>query len=188
MEKEKEKKFNKFLDAVRNPPPERLHKVNMQSNVFNAIGTIIVASVLIYKGFWWVCLAFIFSLGMSYTGYIQSRNQYKQVINLKNQIKSSGKNKEELKDQEVIDILNEKSPTRQKTMKIKFFFGRKLSWILMIISVVVWWIIINPATKDIWWRIAMVILIIITYLILYFGALGKLASYIFERRYITKIK
>lgn len=88
MVKEKTK-FEKLKEAISNPPPERLAKIEYKSHFYQMFGIAAVCIILIAKGFWFVIFAFIFGVGISYSQGISSYQRYVTIMKLINPEKVS---------------------------------------------------------------------------------------------------
>ncbi len=130
------KEKQNLLDAVRNPPPERLAKIEYQSHTLQAIGIIFVCIMLIMKGFWYIIFAMIFGVGISYSQGIAAYNKYKTIMEYKP--------KEDPKDFE-----NEISPSRRRSKIIEHSLG-SLAKVGSSIFAVAGAVMINDPTWNRW--------------------------------------
>ncbi len=74
------KKLDQFKEAIKNPPPERLAKIEYQSHFLQMIGISVVCVALLLKGFWYIIFAFIFGLGISYSQGMTALMKYRNII------------------------------------------------------------------------------------------------------------
>ena len=109
-------KFQKLKQAIKNPPPERLAKIEYRSHMYQAFGISFVCVMLIFKGFWYIIFAFIFGVGISYSQGMGAYQRYKVIMEIKGE-----ENMEDFED----DI----SPTRRRSKIIRpygMYFARSL--------------------------------------------------------------
>ncbi len=97
------------IGGIKALAPERLAKIEYQSNFLQIIGILAVCVILIYRGYWYIIFAFIFSVGISYSHGIASFKKYKMIMQLHGTI---------------YDPKTDKSPTRRRSHVIKTVFGR----------------------------------------------------------------
>lgn len=115
-------KYQQWRKAIKNPPADRLAKIEYQSHFLQMIGITIVSIILIYKGLWYIIFAFIFMLGINYS---QGMNAYRKYQNIKEFMP-----KENPKDYEK-DI----SPSRRRGKIIEHVYGSRAKWVSILISV-----------------------------------------------------
>lgn len=72
-------KLKQLKEAMKQTPPDRLAKIEYQSHFMQMIGVSAVCSILIFKGFWWIIFAFIFSLGVSFSQFISAYQKYHAI-------------------------------------------------------------------------------------------------------------
>lgn len=161
-------KLQQIKEAMRNPPAERLAKIEYRSHLYQALGIMFASIVLISKGLWYVIFAFIFGVGISYSQGIKAYQKYKTIMKFKEP--------EKMEDYEK-DI----SPTRRKSKIIKSVMPYA-SWIVIILSVIFPVFIIDPTLSR--WILMVIypLTIILTYIILYFFIAYWIAYPIYKRR------
>ncbi len=155
------KKLQQLKQAIRNPPPERLAKVEYQSHFMQILGVSFVCGMLIYKGLWYIIFAFIFSLGISYSQGMGAYQKYKAIMQIKGMD---------------YDIENDKSPTRRRDYVIKNSFGsfgKVMYWFSIALSVLILSLFVGIET----WvkKLAFVIFILPTHIIIYYFVIYYLA-------------
>lgn len=159
------KKLKQLKQAIRNTPPERLAKVEYRSHFMQILGVMIVCAILIYKGYWWIIFAFIFSLGVSYSQGVGAYQRYLAIMEIIGN-KKYNPNKD-------------KSPTRRMDYIIKKQLGGFTPFITAVISVVFVWKYVPLTT---WYmKLGGAMLAIFIYLVIYFIYFYQIANY-FERR------
>lgn len=162
----------KLKEALRNPPPERLAKVEYLSYKMSLIGNIITCGLLIYFGFWYVIFAFIFSLGILWSQMITAKRKYEFI-------KEALGIKEEPEKYE-----NDISYTRKRSKIITFIYGKWAKWYASIFSVMLSCLIINPLTSVWYLDILLIPLLFIFYFIIYF----KIIYFFAKRKYNKRVK
>lgn len=75
-------KIKQLKEAMKHTPAERLAKIEYQSHFLQMIGVSAVCGILIFKGFWWIIFAFIFSLGVSLSQFISAYQKYHAIIDI----------------------------------------------------------------------------------------------------------
>ena len=156
-------KKQQFKDAILNPPPGRLEKIEYRSHFFQILGVLFVCAILIAKGLWYVIFAFIFSVGISYSQGVAAYRRYKTLMIY----------------QEEYDPEIDKSPTRRADYVIRQAFGEYMWVWVFIIAIVITYLIVPITT--IWWKISFIMVLFFIYLILYYGVFYYLALLIYER-------
>ena len=125
-------KYKQFREAVKNPRPDRLAKIEYQSHFMGMLGITIVCIVLILRGFWWVIFAFVFGLGVSYSQGMKAYITYNNIRSL-------------MEDENPADFKKDISPTRRRGKIIVYAFGEKAKWLSSVIAVVISWLIIGTS-------------------------------------------
>lgn len=171
-------KWQDFIARIKNPPPERLARVEYQSHFLNICGVMIVSLILVLKGYWYVTLAFIFSVGVSYSQGMTALQKYRILTETFEEPKTI--------QEQVIDIETEISPMRRRTKTIVLIAGRYYGWLIMILAVSLSAVLINPYRTGLLKQIMFTILILPTYLILYFGVSYTLIKRIYNKKYGRK--
>ena len=108
-------KYEELKKAMATQPPDRLAKIEYQSHFIHMIGVTTVCGILIFKGFWWIIFAFVFSLGVSYSQWISSYQKYIGISNI------VGK--------KIYNPNKDKSFTRRRDYYIKDTLGKYI-WVL----------------------------------------------------------
>ncbi len=125
------KKLQQLKEAMQNPPPERLAKIEYQSHFMTMLGVSVVCVVLILKGFWYIIFAFIFSLGISYSQGMTSYAKYKNIMMI-------------VKPEDPSNYDKDISPTRRRSKIVHYVFKDNAKWASIITSVAVSFMIIGP--------------------------------------------
>lgn len=115
--------FKEFKERWKNPRPEVLAKIEYQSHFLGIFGNLIVCIILIFSGYWYIILAFIFSLGVSYSQGMMALKKYKAILNLI---------PKELPE----DIEKDISPSRRRSKIVQFVFGKWAKWISIFLSLI----------------------------------------------------
>ncbi len=157
------KKLKEVREAILNPPPGRLERIEYRSHFMQIIGVSVVCGILISRGLWYIIFAFIFSVGVSYSQGIKAHQRYKALMQY----------------QPEEDFSKDKSPTRRRDFIIKKVLG-KYSWIIAaVISVVLTFFFIP---RDTWYMKALFGFMILTiYLVTYFILFYFIAKPIYNR-------
>jgi len=156
MKEQKEiSKFEQWKNAIKNTPPERLLRINMQGYILQSIGLIVVCIMilLIKDSWWWLIFAFIFGLFNNYSGFVSNYQQYNQII----EYKKLANIKEE-----------DKSPHRNKAKLIKKRLGKKVGWITAFSSAVISYLIVPKNWKWYFKSPAILFILCISYYLIYF--------------------
>lgn len=126
-------KFKKLKEAISNPPPERLAGIEYRSHFLQMIGVTFVCGMLLFKGFWYIIFAFIFSLGISYSQGMTAYQKYKFIASMTP--------KEEPKD-----FIKDVSPSRKRDKIIQHTLGEKAKWTSLFVSCLIslFWIRVIP--------------------------------------------
>ncbi len=154
----------KLKDAILNPPPGRLEKIEYRSHFFQILGVLFVCAILIARGFWWIIFAFIFSIGVSYSQGTAAYRRYKTLMMY----------------QEEYDPEIDKSPTRRADYIIRQAFGNWV-WIWASIAAIGITYVIVPLTT-IWWKISFTMILFLIYLLLYYGVFYSVAKLMYGRK------
>ncbi len=163
------KKLKQLKEAVKNPPPERLARIEYRSHFLQMLGITAVCTILFAKGFWYIIFAFVFGVGISYSQGITAYKKYKMI--------SSLVEKEKPKDFEK-DI----SFTRRRGKIIKDILGRKASLFSIIISVMLPLFIIDPLSVRWFYNIAYFLMIIFFYVFIYYYICYWIAYPFYKRK------
>lgn len=166
-------KYKEWKEAIKNPAPERLAKVEYQSHFFQMIGITIVCIVLIVKGFWWIIFAFVFGLGISYSQGMSAMIKYRNIMAL-------------IKPEHFSSYDHDISPTRRRDKIVTHVFGKSSKWISLIMAVVLSFVILGNQYSRITLSLLYPIVSIIFYFIIYFFLFYWIAYPIYKRE--VKIK
>ena len=170
-------KWQQFIQNLKNPPIERLARVEYQSHFLNIAGVLVVALILILKGYWYIILAFVFSLGVSYSQGMAAYSKYQMIR------EALDLNKPKTKEQIIWDIEQEISPMRRRRKIMNLVGTKYLGWFIMLLSVLASVAIINPFGNTIWMQIAFTSLILPIYLLLYFFVIFYPINWIYRRKH-----
>jgi len=165
----------KLINAIKNPPPERLAAIEYRSHLLQGIGIMFVCILLIAKGFWYIIFAFIFGVGISYSQGITAFKKYQMIMSLKHP---------ELAE----EFENEKSPTRKRSKIINHVLGSSGKWMSVTLSVVISFFIIQARFSR--WILILLypISIMFVFIIIYFFILYWICYPIYKRRINLKEK
>ena len=162
-------KYQQWKKAIRSPPPERLAKIEYKSHFFQMIGITIVCIVLIIKGFWWIIFAFIFGLGISYSGGMSALIKYRNIMAL-------------LKPEHFSEYDHDVSPTRRRDKIVTYVFGKSSKWVALVLAVIVSFVVLGSSYSRVTLSLLYPIVSIIFYLIIYFFVFYWVAYPIYKRR------
>lgn len=147
-------RISEVKEAIKKTPPEKLAKIEYQSHFMQMLGVTAVCGILIWKGFWWIIFAFIFSLGISLSQGISAYQKYIAILPYME--------KKEYNPHE------DKSPSRRRDYIIKQILG-KYSWMVAIVMA----LIVNFAfvPYDTWYfKILFTFTLLCSYVFIYFFA------------------
>ncbi len=162
------KKFEDFKQAIRNPPPERLAKVEYQSHFFQMLGISIVCIVLIIKGLWWVIFAFIFGLGVSYSAGMSAFIKYTNIMAL-------------LKPEDFKEYEKDKSPTRRRSKIIYHVFGSTAKWVSIFFSTTLPLFFIQFSESRVTFSLAYVMMMAVFFILFYFFLFYWAANAVYQK-------
>jgi len=162
-------KFKKLKEAIKNPPPERLAKIEYRSHFMQLLGISAVCILLINKGLWYIIFAFIFGIGVSYSQGMTAFKKYEII--------SSYKSPESLEDYEK-DI----SPSRRRSKIVESVMGRWAKWISIIVSVVVAVLVIDSSLSRWLLMVFYPITLSVLFIFIYFFILYWITYPIYRRR------
>lgn len=166
-------KYQQFKEAVRNTPPERLARIEYQSHFFQMMGISIVCIVLIVKGLWWVIFAFIFGLGISYSGGMSAYIKYRNIMAL-------------LKPEHFSEYEKDQSPTRKRGKIVDHVFGKGSKWVAIVIAVLGTFIILGDNYSRVTLSLLYPIVSIIFYFAIYFILFYWVAHPIYKKQVEVK--
>ncbi len=158
-------KIKQIKNAIANTSPERLAKIEYQSHFMQIIGVTIVCGILIWKGFWWIILAFVFSIGVSVSQAISAHQKYTAIMSI------------------VGDTYNydkDKSPTRRRDHVIKNTLGFWSKPVSVFVSLVV---CMRYVPYNTWYyKILFAVCLLTVYLVFYFFPIYWMAKFWFDRK------
>ena len=160
-------KWEELKQAVKNPPPDRLARIEYRSHALQAIGITFVSIMLIIKGLWYIIFAFIFGVGISYSQGMGAYRRYKAILEIMPPEKPKHYSKEI-------------SPSRRAEKIINYAFGSKLKYLLHLFSFLIALRFVPPTLSRISFSFYFVSAWIFSYLIMYVIAY-KSAKHIYER-------
>ena len=161
-------KFKRLKEAMKNPPADRLAKIEYQSNFLQAIGIFAVCVVLIVKGMWYIIFALIFGVGINYS---QGMNAYRKYHNIK----------EFMPKEEPKDFIKDISPSRKRGKIIEHIFGEKVKWLSILISVFFTYILFGMDHHWLFNSIIYPISLLGMFIIIYFFGVYKVALYYYKK-------
>ncbi len=109
------KKLQQLKQAIKNPPPERLAKIEYRSHAYQAIGITFVCIMLIAKGYWYIVFALIFGVGVSYSQGMGAYQRYKAIMKF-------------TQPERLEDFEKDISPSRRRSKIVQSVLG-KLSFV-----------------------------------------------------------
>lgn len=118
------------------------------------LGVITVCSILIYKGYWYIIFALVFTLGVSYSQGMSAYNKYKLI---KKVVGDRYKNPQD-----------DPSPTRRKNRVIEERFGSWAKYLSITKAVVFSWLIFDPGAHGWFIKTLFVFSSLISYLFVYY--------------------
>ncbi len=152
-------KLQELKKALSNPPPKRLAEIEYKSHFYNILGNLIVSIILIVKGHWYIIFAFIFMVGVSYS---QGMSAYQKYLMIK---KIMGET----------SIEDDKSPTRRRRRIIEQNLGKGISYFTILIGILISYLLYNPFYSSWYGKIAFVLLIFSSYIVIYYFPIYWLA-------------
>jgi len=167
------KKYEEWKEAIKNPPPERLAKVEYQSHFFQMLGISIVCIVLIIKGFWFIIFAFVFGLGISYSQGMSAFIKYTNIMAL-------------LQPEDFKDYDKDKSPTRRRSKIISHVFGSTAKWVSILISAVVPLFFIQFAESRVTFSLAYLMMMLVLFTLIYFFLFYWAANAVYQKEVNVK--
>lgn len=166
-------KYQEWKQTIKSPPPERLAKIEYQSHFFQMIGITIVCIVLIVKGFWWIIFAFIFGLGISYSGGMSAMIKYRNIMAL-------------IKPEHFSEYDHDVSPTRRRDKIVTHVFGKSSKWFALIMSVGASFVILGNNYSRVTLSLLYPIVSIIFYLMVYFFLFYWIANPLYQKEVRVK--
>jgi hypothetical protein len=117
-------KFQELKEYIKNPQPHVIAQVEYRGHLLNAIGILIVCVILFTKGYWYITLAFIFSVMISWSQGMSAYQRYKVFISL-------------LPDETYEYILQDKSFTRKRERVFRKRYKRYVNFIILLSSFII---------------------------------------------------
>lgn len=164
-------KWQKWREATKNPPPERLCKISANSYKLNILGTLVTCAFLIKFNLWYVIFAFIFSTLSNWSGYKREMRQYNAIIEAK---KNMGLIKE--------DFSEDPSPTRRKFKRIDKYLGKWVKYFNIAVVAVVFYLFTPFGSAGFLGKILWSVLILITHMIVYVNLIYPIAHFRMKRK------
>ena len=112
-------KYQDWKFYVTNPPPEVIANIEVRGHFLNIFGIIIASIVLMIKGYWYVTLAFIFSILVSYSQGMSAYARYKVF-------------KSFLPDETYPLILTDKSFSRRRQRLLKLRYNKFTRFLVLL--------------------------------------------------------
>jgi hypothetical protein len=162
-------KLEELKNAMANPPPQRLAKIEYQSHFLSIIGVMFVCIVLLSRGFWYIIFAFVFSLGVSYSQGMSAYTKYRNIMSI-------------VEPERAEEFEEDKSPTRRISKIVNYIFGTHTSKVVTLLSVIITVFVIDPTISR--WLLMPVYLItiIFLYIVIYFLILYWIAYPIYKKK------
>jgi hypothetical protein len=156
-------KFQQWKEAMKNVPPERLLKINLQGFALQTIGLIVACTLIIISQTipWWIVFAFGFSIFNTVSGFISTYQQYHQLIEIKKELNL---------------FKEDKSPHRNKAKEIKERFGLWAGWISFISSAFVIYYLFDYNSLNWGMRLFSLVVFAVIYYLIYFKVFYNLTK------------
>lgn len=164
-------KWQKWREATKNPPPERLCKIAASSYKLNIIGTLVTCAFLIRYNLWYIIFAFVFSTLANWSGYKREMKQYNTIIEMKQKM---GLIKE--------DFSEDPSPTRRKFKRIDKYLGKWVKYLNIAIMATLYYFFTSFGDVGFFGNLGWVVLILISHIIIYVNLVYPIAHYRMKRR------
>ncbi len=162
-------KFRELKKAIKNPPPERLAKIEYQSYLLQSLGVTAVCIILISKGFWYVIFAFVFSLGISYSQGMTAYRKYHMIVEIIG---------------DTYNFEKDKSPTRKRSYIINSVFKGYAKWFTIIFSVLLTVFIIDLTLSR--WLLMLIypLTIFLIFILIYYFLIYWIANKIYKKKLV----
>ena len=160
--------WKQLKEAMKNPPPERLAKIEYKSAFMHMLGVTIACILLIIKGLWYIVFAFIFSIGMAYSQAMTAYQRYNAIISIQ-----GGK--------DFTEIENDISPTRRRDSIIKEVVGKWGDNTSTVIAAATPYFII-PQLKWYLYSPAYILTLVLVYVLIYYFLLYNICYPIYKDR------
>lgn len=158
-------KLKQLKEVIKTTPPDRLAKIEYQSHFMQMIGVTAVCGILIFKGFWWIIFAFIFSLGVSLSQFISAYQKYHAIKDIIG---------------DTYNVKKDKSFTRKRDYIINKTFGRWMKWFIMLASAAIAWDLVPYHTW--YYKILFTFSFLVIYIILYFFVTFWIANKFYKEK------
>lgn len=156
-------KFKQLKEAIKNTPPERLARIEYQSHFMQILGVSLVCGILIWKGYWWIIFAFIFSLGVSLSQGISAYQKYHVIKDIVG---------------DTYNFKKDKSFTRKRDYVNTKVYGWWIKWFAILFSIFFAFLVFPSYT---WYdKILLVLGIIIFYIFFYFYVVYWIAKRLYK--------
>lgn len=135
-------KWQTFKTYVKNPPAELITKIEVQGHFLSILGVLVASIILFINGLWYVSLAFVFSILVSWAQGMAALARYRIFKGL-------------LPKETFEYILMDSSFTRRRSRLFKKVFPWYLRWILLPLCFALTILIIgiHPITVDFRWKV-----------------------------------
>lgn len=162
-------KLEKFKQAIKNPPPERLSGIEYRTHFLMIIAYIFAGVMLFRSGFWFIIPIMAFSIMLSYVNGITAFNKHGVI-------------KQFSKKEHPKDFIKDISPTRRRSKIIGYVYGEKVSWGIAITSVLIALFLIDPTISR--WKLMMLYpsVIFLTYMVFYFVIMYWLSLPVYKQK------
>lgn len=164
----KKMNFQKLKQAMSNPPPERLAKIEYRSHLYQAFGISFVCLMLIYKGMWYIIFAFMFGIGISYSQGMGAYNRYKTIMEI-------------IGPEKMEDYEKDISPSRRRSKIIQSVF-KPAKIVSVILSVITTMFIIDPTMSRLKLSLMYPTVILLMFVFYYFFVMYWISYPIYKRR------
>ena len=162
-------KWQQLKEAVKNPPPDRLAKIEYQSHFLQMGGITIVSIILLAKGLWYIIFSFIFALGINYSQGMGALRKYQNIKSL-------------MPVEKPKDYVKDISFTRKRGKIIEYIYGSKARWVSLIFSIIITWGIIGDNFHWLLRSVLFFFLAILVHLVLYYLIIYKIAFPLYKKR------
>lgn len=168
----KQSKFKQLKEAMKNPPPDRLAKIEYRSHFLQILGISAVCILLIIKGYWYIIFALIFGVGVSYSQGMNAYTRYKAI-------------KRMIPEEAPEDFEKDISYTRGRSKMIDHAIGKKAYWLSMLIAVtapmyLLSWFSPVGLLERTGYSLSYLILLSLIFFILYFKVAFAVANIVYQ--------
>ncbi len=166
-------KYKEWKAAIKSPPPERLAKIEYQSHFFQMMGISIVCIMLVMKGYWYIILAFVFGLGISYSQGMSAYIKYNNIMQLIN-------------PEAVKDYDSDVSPTRRRSKIVNHVFGSSAKWGSIAVAIIFPLFFIQFAESRVMFSLAYIMMMIVLFVLTYFFFFYWIAYPVYKKEVMVK--